>query len=232
MDNKTYTAAEIAQNLYSIDEGFVRSFLIAGEGANLLVDCGMGGGGLVPFIKNISDKPVTVALTHGDGDHTGALPEFGSCYAHPSEFAFIQKPGIKLYALWENEILSYGGYEFSVIHTPGHTPGSIMLFDHISGTLIAGDSLQEGPIFMFGQTRSLSAYVCSLKKLVGLGIGTKAKQVLSMHYKAVYEPSIIPRCLEAAEELLGGNLEGTQPEGNRFGNGCLLYEHNGIKFLY
>jgi glyoxylase-like metal-dependent hydrolase (beta-lactamase superfamily II) len=37
------------------------------------------------------------------------------------------------------EKLSIGGYNFEVLHTPGHTPGSICLYDAAKKLLISGD---------------------------------------------------------------------------------------------
>ena len=43
--------------------------------------------------------------------------------------------------LKEGDVIKMGKYNFEVIHTPGHTPGSICLYDKNSRLLIAGDTL-------------------------------------------------------------------------------------------
>lgn len=42
-----------------------------------------------------------------------------------------------------NEILSFDDFQLEVVHTPGHTAGSICLFDREPGVLFSGDTLLE-----------------------------------------------------------------------------------------
>jgi len=56
-----------------------------------------------------------------------------------------QNPGIDTPAR-EGDVLRAGAIEAQVIHTPGHTPGSISLFIHAGNKLIAGDTLFKGSI--------------------------------------------------------------------------------------
>jgi len=56
-----------------------------------------------------------------------------------------QNPGIDSPAR-EGDVLRAGGIEAQVIHTPGHTPGSISLFIPAENKLIAGDTLFKGSI--------------------------------------------------------------------------------------
>jgi glyoxylase-like metal-dependent hydrolase (beta-lactamase superfamily II) len=56
-----------------------------------------------------------------------------------------QNPGIDTPAR-EGDVLRAGSIEAQVIHTPGHTPGSISLFIPTENKLIAGDTLFKGSI--------------------------------------------------------------------------------------
>jgi len=56
-----------------------------------------------------------------------------------------QNPGIDTPAR-EGDVLRAGAIEAQVIHTPGHTPGSISLFIPAGNKLIAGDTLFKGSI--------------------------------------------------------------------------------------
>ena len=44
------------------------------------------------------------------------------------------------------ELFSFDLFNLSVLHTPGHTPGSICLFDKTNGVLFSGDCLIQGVI--------------------------------------------------------------------------------------
>src|SRR3569833_1602706 len=48
--------------------------------------------------------------------------------------------------LADGDVVRFGNLKGLVIHTPGHTPGSICLFLAKEGTLIAGDTLFQGSI--------------------------------------------------------------------------------------
>jgi glyoxylase-like metal-dependent hydrolase (beta-lactamase superfamily II) len=56
-----------------------------------------------------------------------------------------QNPGIDTPAR-EGDVLRAGAIEAQVIHTPGHTPGSISLFIPAENKLIAGDTLFKGSV--------------------------------------------------------------------------------------
>ncbi|MBM9519633.1 MBL fold metallo-hydrolase [Desulforhopalus vacuolatus] len=117
-----------------------------------------------------------ILLTHGHPDHvcgnrklkeaTGA-----KIVMHTDEAAFLAKPGIAEYfsmlglepsppadiLIKEGDIVSVGEEKFKVIHTPGHTPGGICLYN--APNLFTGDTLFAGGIgrtdFPGGSTEQL-----------------------------------------------------------------------------
>ena len=77
----------------------VRSFLIEGEKAAVLVDTGTGVGHLAEFVKAITAKPLTVLCTHAHPDHMGAVEEFGEVYLNEEDFEMaMTRCGIRLLA--------------------------------------------------------------------------------------------------------------------------------------
>jgi len=76
-----YSTEKISDNVYLIREGIiVNCYLVVGEKKALLIDCGMGTGNMMPQIRSVTDKPVTVVATHGHVDHIGGIREFGKLY--------------------------------------------------------------------------------------------------------------------------------------------------------
>ncbi|MDP8230838.1 MAG: MBL fold metallo-hydrolase [Candidatus Gorgyraea atricola] len=109
-------------------------------------------------IKKIIDrdslKPKAVINTHGHGDHIGADSEFGlPIWIHRLDAEFLQDPSKNLSGmlgfllktkkakrlLEEGDVLKIGNVEIEVLHTPGHTPGSICL--KADGVIFTGDTL-------------------------------------------------------------------------------------------
>jgi glyoxylase-like metal-dependent hydrolase (beta-lactamase superfamily II) len=84
-------------------------------------------------------------LTHDHFDHTGALDEIRSrlnvpLAAHVEDASSLKNSPEIL--LKDADILSLGDLKIEVIHTPGHTPGSLCF--KIGRYLIAGDTVFPG----------------------------------------------------------------------------------------
>ena len=75
---------EIADGVYWLNEfEGTNCYLIVGEERALLIDSGTGFCDLRRCCENITDKPITLALTHGHVDHFGGAGQFEEAYLHP-----------------------------------------------------------------------------------------------------------------------------------------------------
>jgi glyoxylase-like metal-dependent hydrolase (beta-lactamase superfamily II) len=75
--------------------------------------------------------------------------------------------------LADGDILALGDRSFQILHTPGHSPGSICLWDAASGTLVSGDVLVDGEPLQDELPRSSPAdFVASLRRLRELPVET------------------------------------------------------------
>lgn len=86
-----------------------------------------------------------ILMTHTDMDHVQVLDEVRSATGarvgvHPQDAGNL--PGRPDFELRDGETLHLGSIELKVIHTPGHTPGSVCFLT--DSTLIAGDTLFPG----------------------------------------------------------------------------------------
>ncbi len=89
--------------------------------------------------------PQYILITHDHFDHVGGLSRLKSALnvpvaAHPADGDGLPLPADIL--LHDGEVLSFGARELTVLHTPGHTLGSICLLT--GNYLIAGDTLFPG----------------------------------------------------------------------------------------
>ncbi|MFZ1948238.1 MAG: MBL fold metallo-hydrolase [bacterium] len=143
------------------------------EGNCYLVKCGEAGEGVVvdpgeeperlaEEIEAMGLRPETILLTHGHVDHTNAAAalreRFGAKVAcHPADcpmvegaegarslFGFERRPCAVDRRVEEGDALTVGGKEFKVLHTPGHTGGSVCYL--IGQVLFTGDTLFQGSI--------------------------------------------------------------------------------------
>ena len=83
-------AIPFQKDFYLLDDGRVRQFLFVVPDSALLVDAGFPDSHLAQVIREITDKPVQVVMTHGDFDHTGGLGDFGECWLHPADWALVR----------------------------------------------------------------------------------------------------------------------------------------------
>ena len=72
---------EIADRTWEIGEFDCDSmFLLEGDEKALLIDTGIGIGDLPAVIRKLTDKPVTLVLSHGHPDHVGGMGAFAEAW--------------------------------------------------------------------------------------------------------------------------------------------------------
>ena len=142
----------------SLTENNCNTYLITGE-KNVLIDPGhyhLFGhvrDGLKRLGLSVSDIDVII-LTHGHLDHMEGIRVFKDTPAvygiHKEEWEIIKKgpsyhmgvfahPDSEPHILFRQGNLSIGDKSFQIIHTPGHSPGSICIFWPEKKVLFTGD---------------------------------------------------------------------------------------------
>ncbi|MDR2615147.1 MAG: MBL fold metallo-hydrolase [Oscillospiraceae bacterium] len=226
-----YEVIKITDGAWRIEDGMVRCYLFAGSARALLVDTGMSGGDLASVVRGLTALPVVLVNTHADGDHLGANAQFDEAYMHPAEFSYYyaENPDRQPPArpLWDGDVLDLGGRSFEVIVIPGHTNGSIALLDRANRVIVTGDSVSRVPVFMFGERRNLRAYIYSMNRLLSLSDGFDA--VYPSHGEFPVGAEDIHRLVSAAEKLLEGGLEPTEPP---YPLPAKMYVSDGVGFYY
>lgn len=126
-----------------------------------IVDAGFGPDAMIQYIKDNQLTPRQVLLTHAHVDHiagVGAVREHWPdvpILIHENERRFLTDPMLNLSValpepvtapeatgtLEHGQRLSLDGIEFEVRYTPGHSPGSVSLYQAEAGIILAGDVL-------------------------------------------------------------------------------------------
>ncbi len=113
--------------------------------ASVLVDAPGDAGKILAQLKGTDPK--YILMTHNHMDHTGALADVKAALnvpiaAHRDDAGSLPLQPDML--LSDGDVVSWGDIQLTVLHTPGHTPGSLCFLT--GNYLIAGDTLfPDGP---------------------------------------------------------------------------------------
>lgn len=137
---------------------FTNSYIISNENKEcVIVDPGFSYRDVANYIKN-NYKPKAILLTHGHADHIDGIQYFMDLpvYVHKLDEEIMYDEHLSVYDMVgrispfssgmlniinikDGDIIPLIGYEFKVIHTPGHTNGSVCYsFDD---NVLTGDTL-------------------------------------------------------------------------------------------
>lgn len=146
--------------------------------AGVILDPGGAGEKILAECEKMSLTPAAILLTHGHFDHVGAVAELQRAYPnlpvyiHPADVGTrqpdLQFPGCpNQKPVGEGDSLTFNGLTISVLHTPGHSPGSVVY--QIGDCLFTGDTLFAGSM---GRTDfpggSFPEMMSSLRRLASL----------------------------------------------------------------
>lgn len=130
-------------------------YLLEDGGRIAVIDPGGDPERIQRALREMEGETAYFLLTHGHYDHTTAVPALSRAY--PNAKIYIHRAdangaGSTLFPLAgqvkallyydEGDTLSLGGLTIQVLHTPGHSPGSVVL--KVGNILFTGDTLFAG----------------------------------------------------------------------------------------
>ena len=127
----------------------------------LIVDTGLNANKMLKFLSKHKLNPIAAVLTHGHADHIGGLASLRKSYPrlkvyiHKLDDVMLTNPHTNLsglagqgfktesadFLLQEGDLIEQAGINFTILHTPGHTPGGICLYSKDEGIIFVGDTL-------------------------------------------------------------------------------------------
>ena len=167
--------------------------LIEGKKSALLVDTGYGTEDVAAFIRALTDKPLTILLTHNHHDHALGARWFDKTVMFPEDLAewpvftgmdkrrAVMKQAVsKGLPVSERDFLAgeyrlplpmskgafdLGGITVEVIHCPGHTPGSCVVYVPTHKLLITGDDWNPCTWLFFEAALPVAQYRENVRRL-------------------------------------------------------------------
>ena len=155
---------QIRENIWKFTEGDkpcfdVDAYLIIGDRSALLVDALQSETGILEEIRQLTDKPLEVFITHGHRDHAGnAVREFHEAgvpiYMNHRDLDMLKGMddyGLKpdwLTDLKPGHVFDLGNYRFEILPVEGHSKGSMVALDREHQLLFSGDSIGSGHFWM------------------------------------------------------------------------------------
>jgi glyoxylase-like metal-dependent hydrolase (beta-lactamase superfamily II) len=191
------------------------TFLLPGR-VPALIDAGVGDAAHIDEIEaRLADAdsgggPLgCVIVTHAHSDHISGVPALAARWPGVV-FDKMPWPGrderwsVQWRALADDELIDAGDGRLRVVHTPGHAPDHISLFDEESRTLFSGDLVVSGSTVVIpgGRGGDLAAYLRSLERVIAL----EPRRLLPAHGPAIEEPVSVLREYLAHRRLREGQI--------------------------
>lgn len=235
--NKDLTATEIERGVTVLETSDKTTlYLVEGDSAALLIDTGTSIADLDKVVAKLTQKPFHVVATHGHPDHIGNIRFFPEFYMHPGD-TVLSTPQLKEYngrvlPIVEGDRFELGGRTLEVIHTPGHTPGSITLIDYANHMAFTGDAFGSGQLWM--QLQPQIPFV-TLTESCGCMIEIMAEKGVDKlyvgHYPYLKRPLGIDYLIDinlAARAIDSGDTASAVP----FSNEAMLLRHGTAEIVF
>lgn len=166
------------------------SYLISDGNDSLLFDTGSGRRPIAPLVHRHAKGSVLAFPSHMHFDHLGNINAFGAVMVAdlpmlreiekagtitPPEIMFlgaseeVEAPTFEV-GRWvkPGEVISLGERRLEVVHTPGHSPDSVSLWEPARNRFYAADFIYRGVLYARVPGASLQAYIETTEQLLDL----------------------------------------------------------------
>lgn len=211
-------------------------YLVEGQDKAVLIDTCLGVGHLRQFVENLTEKPITVLLTHGHVDHALGAPEFDEVYMNSADIEVYEKMspleerigyiqanlGGNLPAFTEDDYVKpspadfkeltdgqsfdLGGVHIEAYALPGHTHGTMVMLIPEERALILGDACNNSTFLFDENSLSVNEYRENL---------IQVKEKLEGRYDTTYlchhvmtaSKDMIANVIEVCNDILDGKAD-------------------------
>lgn len=216
-------------------------YLVEGSEKAALLDTGSGYGSLKACVDELTDKPVTVLITHGHLDHAMGAIEFDDVYMSHKDFDIFERHGElesrrqgmnnvrggvtftdedfiltadkSLFKdLKHGDLFDLGGVSVEVYECPGHTMGSLVFLLREERTLLLGDACNPRTFLFDTNCTGVKTYKKSLEKLKGETDGKYDRVYLSHGHMPGEQPRTFAEMIESNIAVCDDILAGRSDE--------------------
>lgn len=211
-------------------------YLIEGDERAVLVDTCLGVGHLREFVEKLTNKPLTVILTHGHIDHAMGAPDFDCVYMNPSDREIYEEMSdiedrkgyiaannggklpdftaddyvapfpVSFLELKDGDVFDLGGLHLDVFALPGHTKGSMVVLIREEKILILGDACNTATFLFDKNSLTVEDYKENLISAGSRLEGTYERVFLS-HHDMETSPDIISQVIRVCDDILAGKAD-------------------------
>ncbi len=211
-------------------------YLVEGTEEAFLIDTGVGIGNLKKFLKTLTDKKVTVLLSHGHVDHALGAGLFENVYMNPYDekvyrensalshrIAFfdtvidhwreyvkkediIEEPVNQFLPLKERQYFFPGGITIEALPLPGHTRGSMVFLFPEERSVLFGDACNSFTFLFDHNSCCVSEYRRSLIWLQDKIHGRYDRGYVS-HGSGEAPDGLLESAIELTEDILKGKAD-------------------------
>ncbi|CUX33317.1 MBL fold metallo-hydrolase [Clostridium sp. C105KSO13] len=131
----------------------------------------------------------------------------------------------------EKGYFELGNRKVLYLKTPGHTIGSICLWDEQTKTFFPGDMLcEEGVLLGFEHSSSVSGYRDSITKMQVFYKQHDGYQILPSHHQVPVKADIFERYLDLCDNIISGKYKGIYVDDGLSQGMCV--KKNGLQLVY
>lgn len=211
-------------------------YLIEGENKAALIDTCLGVGHLKAFVEQLTNKPITVILTHGHIDHAMGAPEFDEVYMNLkdepvyaamsgieerkgyiaanllgeltdfNEEDYVKPYPINFLNLQDGDSFDLGGIHLDIYSLPGHTKGTMVILIREEGVLILGDGCNTATFLFDENPLTVEMYRSNLIALEQRLRG-KYHRVFLCHHDMEVSIDIMKNVIEVCDMIMEGNTD-------------------------
>ena len=106
----------------------------------------------------------------------------------------------------DGDVVDLGDRRFTVLHTPGHSPGGICLWDTENGLLLSGDTAYPAPLYSWSPDTDPDIYRRSLRRLADLA--PQVRRCLPSHDETPMPPELLVQMADAFDRIHDGTADG------------------------